>query len=507
MTVTSSPPRLWIKASPRGTRSGFAVLPDGAGGRVTVTVLPKPWSSNPQTVQDYAHSPGTTTHVVVHETEVAAIRTSAASIGSLAISLGEAARAQADLLALGSPSNDPLCDPIGGGEPFGQLVDLMLLAERGSLMNSPLTFEGAFAPSLLRLLSHERLLATVEELIFRVRPRYAERTETLEIPRGRLGTTSLLFSLATGTPRVESTFDELTTDTPLLQVVASALRVIGSARLPPQFAALRPGLQTRAVHLLRLLSSVTLIERERALLVADRLWVGPLDQIWKPAIDAAVPVLRDWAVAPKDGSEKTDAILVHVSTEKFWEQCLEVALGSAFRTIAVSRDAQAGEDVSVPTPWAPRSAPDADPTEPYTTSFPDFMLRSGRRVVVADAKYKLGAGGAPSSSDAYQLFAYSHLATLGGQPADLAAILYPTRAGDLPRQLELERMRDRSYPLWLVRLPFPTRRDLQSQGSWTAYVAQLASTMRDLSTEWFRSPTRSTDAAVQDSSARPLSPF
>ena len=45
----------------------------------------------------------------------------------------------------------------------------------------------------------------------------------------------------TGTPRVESTFDELTTDTPLLQVVASALRVIGSDRLPPQFAALRDG--------------------------------------------------------------------------------------------------------------------------------------------------------------------------------------------------------------------------------------------------------------------------
>ena len=48
MTVISSAPRLWIKASPRGTRSGFAVLPDGAGGRVTVTVLPKPWASQPR---------------------------------------------------------------------------------------------------------------------------------------------------------------------------------------------------------------------------------------------------------------------------------------------------------------------------------------------------------------------------------------------------------------------------------------------------------------------------
>ncbi len=35
LTASASGSRLWVKASPRGTRSGFAVLPDGAGGRVT----------------------------------------------------------------------------------------------------------------------------------------------------------------------------------------------------------------------------------------------------------------------------------------------------------------------------------------------------------------------------------------------------------------------------------------------------------------------------------------
>lgn len=342
MTVTSSPPRLWIKASPRGTRSGFAVLPDGAGGRVTVTVLPKPWSSKPRVVQEYAHSAGATTHVVVHETGLIGIRASAECIGSLSVSLAEVSRTQTDLLTLGSPSDDRLGEPVGPKDPFGQLIDLMLLAERGSLMDSPLTFEGTFAPSLLRLLTHERLLALVEELIFRARPRYAERTETLEMPRGRLSAKSLLYSIATGTPRVESTFDELTTDTPLLQVIASALRVIGTDRLPPKVAVLRPDLQTRAVQLLRHLSGVTLIEREQAILLAESLWLGPLDQIWKPAVDAALPVLRDWAVEPEAETRATDAVLIHVSTEKFWEQCLELALESAFSTLSVSRDAQIG---------------------------------------------------------------------------------------------------------------------------------------------------------------------
>jgi McrBC 5-methylcytosine restriction system component len=484
VAASSSDARFWIKASSRGTRSGFAVLPDSVDGRVTVTVLPKPWSVRARAVREYAHTPGATTHVVMYETELATLSTTASSVGALAVSLADISRDQADLLGLGAPPDDPAPPMAISGDPFSDLIDLMLLAERGRLTTSPLTFEGSFAPSLLRLLTHERLLKVVESLIFRARPRYAERTETLEMVRGLLRERSLLFSMATGTPRVESTFDELTMDTPLLQVVASALRVVASERLPRKIAALRPSLRARAVHLLRYLSGVSLVDRERALLAAERLWLSPLDRIWEPAIDAAMPVLRDRAVVPEDGAEMSEAILVHVSTEKFWEQCLELALESAFKTVAVSRDAQPGEGISVPAPWAPRTPVGSEPTELETEAFPDFMFRAAHRAVVADAKYKLGGGSAPSSADGYQLFAYSHLATLSGHASDLSVILYPTRAGGRPRQLELERLRDRTYPLWLVRLPFPTRTDLQSQASWSAFVARMARAIRDFSTDW-----------------------
>lgn len=484
MTVTNSPSRLWIKASPRGTRSGFAVLPDGEGGRVTVTILPKPWSSEPQSVQDYLHQPGKTTHIVTHETELIAISTSRAASGSLAISLADSARKQTDLLALGSPADDLLCDPVDNGDPFGHLIDLMLLAERGSLMNSPLRFEGTLAPSLLRLLSHERLLRVVEELIFRARPRYTELTETLATPRGRLHEKSLLFSIETGTPRVQSTFDELSTDTPLLQIMAAALRVISRDHLPQKIVALRPGLQARAVHLLQLLAGVTPIDRERAVLAAERLWLGPLDQIWKPALDAALPVLRDWAVVPATGSESAESVLVQIPTEKFWERCLELALRVTFSGLAVNRDGHVAEGVSVPAPWVPHTAPKTtDKSEQKPESYPDFLLRFGSQVVVADAKYKLRAGGV-SSSDAYQLFAYSHLATLGGQAADLAAILYPVRSSGRPEQWELERMRGRRYSLWLAHLPFPRPTDLRSQQNWSIYIASLAGHLQSFAKDW-----------------------
>ena len=44
-------------------------------------------------------------------------------------------------------------------------------------------------------------------------------------------------------------------------------------------------------------------------------------------------------------------------------------------------------------------------------------------MVLADAKYK--ASGALDASDGYQLFAYSHLASLAGAPSDMGLVLYP----------------------------------------------------------------------------------
>lgn len=482
--VSSDGARFWIKASPRGTRSGFAVLPDGVQGSVTITVLPKPWAPKPKEVREYTHVPGSTTHIVVYETELLALRTSTESVGSLMMGLAAISGNQADLLELGTPPKEAPTATGIPGDPFRELIDLMLLAERGRLNTSLLNFEGALSPSLLRLFTYERLVQVVESLIFRARPRYAELTETLEIPRGRLSEQDLLFSLTTGTPRMESTFDELTMDTPLLQVVASALRVVASERLPPKIAALRPALQTRAVHLLRHLSAVRLVDRETALLIAERLWLGQLDRLWEPALDAALPVLRGRAIVPQDGSDRIEALLVHISTEKFWEQCLELALKTAFPTLAVSRDAKPGEGVNVPSPWALSSSEEGDLFDPAAGAFPDFMFRSSRHVAVADAKYKLGIGNAPGSQDGYQLFAYSYLAQLNGQASDFALILCPTRAGAQPRQLQLERLRDRNYPLWLVRLPFPTALDIQSQGNWSTYVQKLARTISTFSAEW-----------------------
>lgn len=482
-TTQSSDPQLFLRASPRGTRSGFAVLPDGFGGALTVTVLPKPWARGGGATREISHSGGSTTHVVMYETEFASLRAAPAVCGAVASAVTTLASEQADLLAVtGPPSRVVLADGVLG-DPFHDLVDLMLLADKGRIDSRRTTFVGAFAPSFLRLLTQERLLDLVEKALFTARPRYSEFTESLRTPRGRLNEKSLLLSIATGVPQVESTFDELTMDTPTLRVVASALRVIASDRLPRQIAKLRPSVPLRATQLLRHFAGVTLVDRERAVLLSEQLWLGPLDRAWQAVVEAAVPVLRERGVVPAGTDLSTGAFAVHVQMEKFWEQCLEMALQSAFSTLAVSRDASPGEGVSVPAPWGVPMDHD-DETEPRTERFPDFMFQAGRRVVLADAKYKLHRGSALSSQDGYQLFAYSHLALLGGRSSDVAVILYPGRAGHPASQAELARMRMQDHPLWLSTVPFPSRNDVQSQATWSAFIARLSSTIRDLSVSW-----------------------
>jgi len=203
--------------------------------------------------------------------------------------------------------------------------------------------------------------------------------------------------------------------------------------------------------------------------------------------------LRSHAVTPSPGRELETAIAVHVEMEKFWEQCLETTLDRTFPAMSVSRDKSAGPGVIVPSPWFS----EGDDSRLSSDAYPDFMFRVGRHVVVADAKYKSSRGTKPSAQDAYQLFAYSHLAELEGQGADISMILYPAGTESSAQQHALQRMRDRTCVLWHIALPFPSRSDIRSTGSWSMYVARLARTLRDFSTAWTFSGLRAMPEAAE----------
>lgn len=479
--MTEERPQLWLKASPQGRRSGFVVLPDGLGGQVSFTVLPKPWASRGKAVREVRHTPTQTTHLVLHEGELAAVSAPEQALGALALGLNDAARSHAGLLELAGAPKHRDADVDIGDDPWEGLLDLALLVERSVLRNHDGIFEGDYAPAVLRLITFERLVREAERILFRARPRYSERTELLSVPRGRLSAESLLVSAASGIPQIRATFDELSMDTPLLRITRAALLVVASTRFHPKVQSLRPGLAPRATQLLHYLQNVTPLERSAAGSIAERLHLTPLDRPWRETLAAAVPVLSDEDVAPISGSFRSPVISLLVSTEKVWEQCLEIALATAFSDLHVNREGALAAGVTASPPWLSQR-PDAPATEGLMA--PDFLLRNGSATVLVDAKYKLSTRPTIDAADAYQLFAYSHLAQLHGRRADLAAVLRPARDGQVPEQAVFTRQPDSDIPLWVASLPFPSRADVRDASRWRAYSDKLASQLVHFGAEW-----------------------
>lgn len=473
-------PRLWLKASPQGKRSGFVVLPDGAGGQLSVTVLPKPWASRGQATREHTHTASQTSHLVLYEGELVAVSSTRDVAGSIALGLNDVARTQAGLLELGAPAKESVTEPAAEGDPFTSLLELSLLVERSSLKSKDGGFEGGFAPAVLQLLAFERLVREVEKILFRARPRYSETTEMLTMPRGRLSAHSLMLSHASGIPRVLSTFDELTMDTALLRVIRAAVRVVAGTRLHPKIRALRPGITVRAAQLLPFFHTVRPIHRAEAAASGKKLHLGPLDRPWRAALDSAIPVLRERDVSPIDGSERSDVICISVSSEKVWEQCLEGALATTFNEVSVNREGNLAVGVRALLPWT-RDGSEAG-TE--ASAAPDFLVRNGKALAVLDAKYKIRSRLSVDSSDGYQLFAYSYLTQVHERTPDFVAILCPVRRGQRPAQTEYARQPEAKLPLWVASLPFPERSDVKDAAHWRAYGSRLAAQLEEFATSW-----------------------
>jgi len=472
---------LWLRVSPRGKRSGFVALGDGAGGTVTLTVLPKFWSGSAQT---YAvkHEPGAATHVVVHELDTLRVDATLQGIGSITLNLASVnEQGERELIAISRPTPEtPEEVRSQDSESFNALLDLLNIAERSGLRALEGTFEGSHAESFMRALTYRRFLGLLEPLLFRARPRYVELTEDLTSPRGRLNDQSLLLAQASGRPVVTSTFDELTMDTPVLRVVKAALRSIAEDRLPASVSVLAARTESHAAQLGRHLSHVTTIPADTALSIVPRVWLSPLERAWQPVLDAAVEVLTRRGPIPADEDITSDAYAAHVMTEKFWEQAVTESLKAAFGAVSVSADKSPGPGVSAPTPWTPPPGTKAG----SDTTYPDYMFRSDVEVVVADAKYKRSA--TVGSDDGYQLFTYSHLARLDDAASTMAVLLFPSSPDTDGNQVCWQRRSADEYPLWVGRLPYPSRDDVASTSAWARYVARNARLLRQLSEGWSR---------------------
>lgn len=459
------------------------MLSDGsAAGVVVIVVLPKPWSPSPGLVRSVTHEPGTTTHLVLYELDTAEIVTERDAAQALALAVtslpvesgnedddGRGRRLLESVPASGAAVTETAPDDL-----HEALLCLLLIIERSRALRGQRSMQGHYTRSLLRLLEQSRLVDEVERVIYLARPRYEERHEESTIPRGRIVERTLLRSEWTGIPRVESVFDELTTNTPVLQVAAAALRVTVADQHGPQLRAVAKGLRDRAVRLLRLLPGITVLDPPGALLLAERSHLGRLDEAWAPAIAAAMPVLRGHGVAPRQGRDEVQrAVVLSLPMEQAWEEWLERALRIVWADVRPQARTRA--------PWA------LNPARPPETGRIDFLVRlADGRVAVIDAKYKLD-GGYVRSGDGYQLFAYSHLAEMDGESPSLAVLLYPEGWSDPPTQSigrRYRRVPDSSFTLWTAQLPFPLASELRGPDTFADYLVRLVRVLSVVSSDW-----------------------
>ena len=461
--------RIAIKASPSGTRAGFTAISDGAGGALTFTVLPKPWADGRGTISAIQHRPGMSTHVRLYELDTVEIVTDPAvrdRIAERLLETGGEAEAESEshdgyLLERVRPVGvDEVAQPWPAERSLEDVVRLMLLVKRQRSALSVAGYQGSPEASLLRIVSQRMFLDEVGRVIDRVRLRYRTRTESLTTPRGKLSGQSLALALTTGRPTLESTFDELSTDTDVLRIVLAALRVVATDLAPSLLSAITGPLQSRASGFARRLDSVTILDRERALLAYRRLAMSPLDRPWRVALDLAAEVLSRHAIVPEgDEAWTSRTITISLYMEKWWEQLLADALRICADSGSVS------EQLTVSSPWTGGSKGNAD-----------LYFAIDGHAILADGKYKLDES-TIGAADAYQLFAYSYTADAPqiGKP-ESAAVFYPVRtAAAGGTRSVLERATPPDFRLYLIDLSFPSRDDVMTDLAWRSYLERLAS--------------------------------
>lgn len=469
LTAKVSNVRIAIKASPRGTRAGFAAIADGAGGALTFTVLPKPWADGPGAISAIRHRPGASTHVRLHELDTVEIVTESGvrdRIAEALLETGSEAGAEAGSLdgllleRVRLVGAGEAAEPWPAGRSLEDVVRIMLLMKRQRSAFGGARYQGSSEASLLRIVTQQMFLDEVGRVIDRVRPRYRTRTESLTMPRGKLCAQSLALALATGRPSVESNFDELSADTDVLRIVLAALRTVATDPAPTLLSMIVGPLQSRAVGFARRLESVTILDRERALIAYRRFAMSPLDRPWRVTLDLAAEVLSRHAIVPEGDEVWTSrTITISLYMEKWWEQLLADALRICADSGSVA------EQLPVPSPWIGGSGGNAD-----------LYFALDGQAILADAKYKLDES-AIGAADAYQLFSYSYAAhdPQIGKPRS-AAVFYPVRttaAGGM-RSI-LERATPPDFRLHLVDLPFPSRDDVMTDLAWRTYLERLAS--------------------------------
>jgi hypothetical protein len=477
-----------LHASPSQRRCGIAVRAKG-DLQLTAVVLPKPWRSSAAIRSNSALAvawTGSRLCLTLHEGD--RIRIDFAPDDARAADRREVAEGLVSpALAPADPSSEqeiPLfafSAPVSAVETISPresvdvdaVVDLFRLCELASV--DPIAQSagdlGALPVKDAWLLAYlqTRFIQSTSNALRQARRGYVERRERLSTIRGRPRGDSLAVALATGEAVVECDFEEFEYSTPLLRTIAACVDSVTRTQ-PSGSAALRARIESNcrdATSLRIQLAEVRSFEPAAALLFARRHRLSRLERPWAQAFCLAPAVLRRSALLGQSdalsalsadlvGAENAqNSLRIELDTASIWEQLLR---GSAKRI-------GAWQSASCESPW------DGLTGQPKPDIAFEWPRTADAEPIILDAKYKL-FDGRPTPEDAYQMFAYSHLAKMGAQEARRLFLGYVADQHDSAARTHwrLPRYARQDKVLGLLPLPWPTRQDLSSGH---AYFARL----------------------------------
>ena len=316
------------------------------------------------------------------------------------------------------PKVDPDAAPPEAATVRAQLVRMLDAALDFGLSAGEATALARQDTTLLDILIRifaDRLLDQVRQGLPRS---YQERAEDLGALRGRLDVHRQFTVNAVRPDRLACRFDELSVDTPLLQVMRAC--VIFLSRRARAFET-----QRRLAELRFMLQDVRDVSPSR--LAWGSIRIDRSNRKWRTLFELAQLFLRrEWQASHHDARQQANAVSLMFAMNDLFEATVTAALRRSLSPLGLEVVSQGGLRACLGQ-WV------AD--QPCIgTSFrtkPDILIRrAGRVVAIIDAKWKClkpkaeeGKQGI-SQSDVYQMMAYSQL-----YECDRMLLLYPHHAG------------------------------------------------------------------------------
>jgi McrBC 5-methylcytosine restriction system component len=481
-----------IQVSPQGRHSGL-MFASSEAGTVLIQVFPKVWREGPPVVRSVvATNASRLVTIAAFEGDVVQLDAPAWVDPLVTRLLTVAADAghgpTIDGTEVANPFLVAVAAPPRGYSPSDaavttSLVALLALGARNGVRLRPVT--GEVGPSgndtAAIVIGRHALVAAVEAAIRFARPGYVEVEDEPPAVRGRIVMESAVLAHLGLSTRLRCRYEEHVVATPVLRVINTALRVVSRPEdeLYDLLLAALGDTVERAVRLGHLLHEAPVYAAREALTVAKSIRLSRLDSRWIAPLRLAREVLERHGRTPQPGEEHARIGLVTIHTEAIWERLLVRALREVLplEWVWSKSDLTGLPGLTVPPPWSRANQPPSS-----RESYPDVIVVPDRQGLwCLDAKYKIKRDG-PERGDAYQIFAYSHLAQQHDgsrvRIVEKCGLLYPINGDSLiVSSMMRQRPAEGTPELMLLGLPFPNPAIALNGRSWHNYVRRLGADM------------------------------